>query len=161
MVGAIRCRERDKMTAVEFLAKLDSVRSRGTDRWLARCPAHPDRSPSLSIAEVERGLLLRCFAGCRIEEICASLSLTVKELFFDVPTDPCDVARHKVQRERQQREREQRREAENVTLDVCKQAQRFIDSRRGLDISNWSNDQLDAELNALAGAYALLESEGL
>jgi hypothetical protein len=33
--------------------------------WVARCPAHDDRQPSLSIADGADGrLLLRCFAGC-------------------------------------------------------------------------------------------------
>lgn len=33
--------------------------------WIARCPAHVDRRPSLSIAEGQDGaLLLHCFAGC-------------------------------------------------------------------------------------------------
>src|SRR5215211_1243809 len=30
----------------------------------ARCPAHEDQSPSFSIRDGDRGLLLRCFAGC-------------------------------------------------------------------------------------------------
>jgi putative DNA primase/helicase len=38
---------------------------RGESSWVARCPAHDDRHPSLSIAEGADGrLLLRCFAGC-------------------------------------------------------------------------------------------------
>jgi hypothetical protein len=33
--------------------------------WIARCPAHHDQGPSLSIAESNEGrLLLKCFAGC-------------------------------------------------------------------------------------------------
>lgn len=37
---------------------------------MARCPAHDDRTPSLSIKAGEGGrLLLRCFAGCGFEEI--------------------------------------------------------------------------------------------
>ena len=33
--------------------------------WIARCPAHSDRTPSLSIAETAHsGRLLHCFAGC-------------------------------------------------------------------------------------------------
>jgi AAA domain len=38
--------------------------------WIARCPAHDDRSPSLSIAESGDGhLLLHCHAGCTFEQI--------------------------------------------------------------------------------------------
>jgi hypothetical protein len=149
------------MTVEELLPRLEDVR-RSSRGYLARCPAHhPDKSPSLSVAEGKRGLLVKCWAGCRIEEICASLSLTVKDLFFDASTDLCEVARQKVQRERQRREHERRREAANMTLDACKAAQRLIESRHGLDISAWLNEQLDAELNTLADGYSLLESEGL
>ena len=33
--------------------------------WMARCPAHDDRTPSLSIAQGDDGrVLLKCHAGC-------------------------------------------------------------------------------------------------
>jgi putative DNA primase/helicase len=42
--------------------------------WVARCPAHDDRQPSLSIADGADGrLLLRCFAGCSWSAIQAAL----------------------------------------------------------------------------------------
>lgn len=33
------------------------------------CPAHADRTPSLSIRQGERGILVHCFAGCRSEDV--------------------------------------------------------------------------------------------
>lgn len=40
------------------------------------CPAHQDRSPSLSISEGEDGkILLHCFAGCSFDEILGSAGL--------------------------------------------------------------------------------------
>lgn len=68
-----------------FIDRLESVRSRGTDRYSARCPAHADTSPSLAITEGERGLLVKCWAGCTLEEITAALGLRVTELFYDAP----------------------------------------------------------------------------
>lgn len=42
--------------------------------WMARCPAHDDRSPSLSISEGNDGqLLLRCFAGCDFLDVLSSI----------------------------------------------------------------------------------------
>jgi DNA methylase len=42
--------------------------------WVARCPAHTDRHPSLSIADGADGrLLLCCFAGCSWSEIRTAL----------------------------------------------------------------------------------------
>jgi len=50
--------------------------------WIARCPAHADRVPSLSIGLGENGqVLLKCFAGCPFERIVEALGLTVADLF--------------------------------------------------------------------------------
>ena len=35
---------------------------------MCRCPAHDDRTPSLSVRPGERRLLFHCFAGCRSGE---------------------------------------------------------------------------------------------
>jgi putative DNA primase/helicase len=50
--------------------------------YKALCPAHDDHNPSLSIGEGEDGsVLLKCFAGCSIEEILAALELEMRDLF--------------------------------------------------------------------------------
>lgn len=50
--------------------------------WLARCPAHADRSPSLSVREGDDGrALLHCFAGCEFEQVLQALGLATSELF--------------------------------------------------------------------------------
>jgi len=41
--------------------------------WVARCPAHDDREPSLSVADEGGKVLLHCFAGCTFAEIVAAL----------------------------------------------------------------------------------------
>jgi hypothetical protein len=52
--------------------------------WVARCPAHADRSPSLSIREGRGGrTLVRCFAGCEPSSITAALGLRLSDLFSD------------------------------------------------------------------------------
>lgn len=45
----------------------------GADGGLCRCPAHDDRSPSLSVRPGRMRLLLHCFAGCRADEILRAL----------------------------------------------------------------------------------------
>jgi len=45
----------------------------GGDRWLVRCPSHPDHTPSLSIRIGEKSLLVNCFAGCSREDVIAAL----------------------------------------------------------------------------------------
>ena len=75
------------MTAEELLSRLDGVRSRGTGKWSARCPSHnPDKNPSLAIKEGERGLLVKCWAECTLDEITAALGIEIKDLFFDTAT---------------------------------------------------------------------------
>ncbi|MBM3520612.1 MAG: virulence-associated protein E, partial [Alphaproteobacteria bacterium] len=42
--------------------------------WTARCPAHDDRIPSLSLTDTQDGkVLVRCQAGCEQERVIASL----------------------------------------------------------------------------------------
>lgn len=53
-----------------------------TSGWRARCLAHDDQNPSLTIAEGNDGrALLKCFAGCEISDIVAALGLEMHELF--------------------------------------------------------------------------------
>jgi len=74
------------MTAEALLSRLDKVRRTGAGRWIARCPAHDDKSPSLSIRELEDGrVLLHCFAGCGAHDIVAAVGLEMDALFPDRP----------------------------------------------------------------------------
>lgn len=70
------------MNAAALVNRLEFVRETGPDRWIARCPAHEDRSPSLSIRELADGrLLLHCFAGCGAADVLAVLGLTLADLY--------------------------------------------------------------------------------
>lgn len=69
------------MTVEQFLERLEAVRRNGTG-WLARCPAHEDREPSLSIHEGDDGrILVKCFKGCEASAIVAELKLEMRDLF--------------------------------------------------------------------------------
>ena len=60
------------MTA-ETIAKALGGRKAGGG-WMARCPAHDDRTPSLSIRDAEDSkVLVRCHAGCDQERVIAAL----------------------------------------------------------------------------------------
>jgi putative DNA primase/helicase len=68
------------MTATEFLSRLDHVRPiKGG--WQARCPAHPDKKPSLSITEKDGKTLVKCHAGCETGAILAALELKMSDLY--------------------------------------------------------------------------------
>jgi len=62
---------------------LSQVRSAGTDKWTARCPAHEDHSPSLSIRQMPDRVLIHCHAGCSVTDICWALRVTVADLYSD------------------------------------------------------------------------------
>jgi hypothetical protein len=67
----------------DLLSRLDHVKPKGPGRWMARCPAHEDRGPSLSLRELDDGrILLHCFGqGCAVEAIVGAVGLTVEDLF--------------------------------------------------------------------------------
>lgn len=76
------------MTADALLSRLDGVRRTGKNRWIARCPAHADRSPSLSVRELDDGrLLLHDFGGCEIESVLVALGLEFDALFPERPIE--------------------------------------------------------------------------
>ena len=75
------------MSAATLLSRLQGVRQTGTGRWIARCPAHDDKHPSLSVRELDDGrLLLHDFAGCAVAEIVAAIGLELSDLFPERPT---------------------------------------------------------------------------
>ena len=100
------------MTA-SALASLLSARRSGRDRWVARCPAHDDRHPSLAIAQGNNAVLLKCWSrGCNIEAICAALSISVRDLFSHrrvTPEQRRRAALDRTDRELQQARQRRRR----------------------------------------------------
>ena len=70
------------MSADALLAHLDGVRPTGPGRWLARCPAHPDKHPSLAIRELDDGrVLVHDFAGCTVESVLSAVGLSFADLY--------------------------------------------------------------------------------
>ena len=63
----------------------------GKHRWRkgqkVRCPAHPDRDPSLSIRDGDKGVMVRCQSrGCNVEDICSAIGIRVSDLFYEKTT---------------------------------------------------------------------------
>lgn len=74
------------MTAETLLDRLDKVKRTGGGRWSARCPAHPDKSPSLAVRELPDGrVLVHCFAGCGVDSILTAVGLELSDLYPDKP----------------------------------------------------------------------------
>jgi hypothetical protein len=71
------------MSAIDkVLDRLQAVKRTGEGRWMARCPAHPDKTPSLSIREMPDGrVLLYDFGGCGNGDVLSAMGLRMSDLF--------------------------------------------------------------------------------
>ena len=70
------------MNIDNLLSRLEKVKRTGSDNWLACCPAHQDRSPSLVIGEKQNGVIvIHCHAGCEPLNILAAVGMEFSDLF--------------------------------------------------------------------------------
>ena len=142
------------MTLDEILPQLSGVRS--TARGImAKCPAHDDGNPSLSVKEGERGLLVKCWAGCTTAEIVAALGLKLADLFYDA--------------DQPRQARSRRPSNPHINRDRLSFSFRFhgdllflratavLDAAKNMDIAEWTDEQLDRALAAVVKAYHDLE----
>jgi 5S rRNA maturation endonuclease (ribonuclease M5) len=74
--------DRDPIDIIyDTLGDHDCEPRRTGDRIVARCPAHEDRTPSLSVARGERrDIVLNCFAGCTAQAVMDALDLSWSDL---------------------------------------------------------------------------------
>jgi hypothetical protein len=70
------------MTAQAILSRVRGVRRCGNG-WIALCPAHADRNPSLSIHEHGGKILICCHAGCDAKSICDAIHIRLGDLFSE------------------------------------------------------------------------------
>ncbi len=69
------------MSIETLISRLDGVKETGHGKFLSRCPAHDDRSPSLAIKDGDDGrVLIHCFAGCETEDVLSALGLTFSDV---------------------------------------------------------------------------------
>ncbi len=69
-----------------LLDRLDKVRRTGSGRYVARCPAHGDRNPSLTIRLLDDGrTLIHCFGGCDVAAVLAAIGMELSDLFPSKP----------------------------------------------------------------------------
>lgn len=70
------------MTLTDFLTHFDKPEKR-KGYWQVVCPSHADSTPSLSVKEEDGKILLRCHAGCCVEDIVLALKLKLCDLFVE------------------------------------------------------------------------------
>ena len=77
----------------EVLRYFDGVKKCGESQYMARCPCHDDRKQSLSIGRGEKGVVMRCQAGCSTRDIIARVGLKPRDLFYDSQEKPKEKRR--------------------------------------------------------------------
>ena len=70
------------MNALNVLRRLENVTGR-CGKWMACCPAHEDKTPSLAISETDDRVLIHCFAGCETDDVIATIGLSLADLFYN------------------------------------------------------------------------------
>lgn len=85
----------ERLSGLDRTAKIDATLSafEGIERqssssvsWIAKCPAHDDKTPSLSISigrEKPDLILIHCFAGCTLDSVLRAAGLTFRDLYLN------------------------------------------------------------------------------
>jgi hypothetical protein len=117
----------------ERIAGHFDARRTGAGRWTAKCPAHDDSSPSLSIASGRDGrVLLRCWAGCSLDAILKASDLTIKNLFPQGPQlTAAQIKAATAERGRQEEAKQAQRETERRLADRYRKLDRLVDELGG------------------------------
>lgn len=133
-----------------LLSRLQGVKKHG-ERHVARCPAHEDKSPSLSLSRGQDGrVLVHCHAGCETRDVLAAVGLELKDLF---PENLSREQRQQYRREKLEKERHFERlviEAGNGTL--AKGTELSDEDVARMALAQERIERLDRQLAEPAGA---------
>ncbi|NUM33396.1 MAG: DUF927 domain-containing protein [Candidatus Brocadiae bacterium] len=66
---------------MEFLSLFQGVKKGNDGNFSAICPAHEDKTQSLSAKEEDGKIILNCFAGCTCKQICQAIGIKESDLF--------------------------------------------------------------------------------
>lgn len=70
------------MTIENLLSKLNKVRRTSNNSWMACCPAHFEKTPSLSVKDDDGKILLHCFGQqCAVHDIVSAVGMDLQDLF--------------------------------------------------------------------------------
>ncbi|MGB9418283.1 MAG: hypothetical protein WCB58_18365 [Acidobacteriaceae bacterium] len=122
------------MTAQQIADVLHARRT-GDARWIARCPAHADRRPSLSIREGRAGrVLLRCFAGCETADVLHTLGLRWADICGS-PMTPEQAQKAAVERQARELRQHWQRAVERASFDRLRELHAITDEL-GIRLAN-------------------------
>ena len=149
------------MKVVEFVTYLEGVKTTRKG-YVACCPAHNDRHPSLAVAEKDDRLLLHCWAGCRTSDVLAAVGLGFTDLFLNIgqpkgtkhrtgPRQPERVPSFYWDWRRQCGALEQAIEAKRERHEA------ILAAAQGIDIHGLTVPEFDELMKYVGRAYAWLE----
>lgn len=76
------------MTINEILSHFECVKKESENHYSARCSAHDDKNPSLSIYINENWVYLKCYAGCSQDDILRAVGLNKNDLYIGGKKQP-------------------------------------------------------------------------
>ena len=72
----------------DFINRLPGVKKSGNG-YMGNCPAHEDAISSLSVSTGESGrILLKCFAGCKVEDIVSAMGIAMTDIMGNSVSKP-------------------------------------------------------------------------
>lgn len=111
---------------LDALTRAGCAPKRHGEAWSARCPAHDDRDPSLSIGiGTDDRVLLHCHAGCPAEAIVGTLGLAMRDL---MPTPVGETRRLPAQR----------KSASDSTFATSDEAIAVLERKHGAFAARWA-----------------------
>lgn len=69
------------MKTRDIVKRFKEVKDYGDGHYMARCPMHDDRTPSLSITSKDGVTLIHDFGGCNTKDILYEVGLTLRDLY--------------------------------------------------------------------------------
>ncbi len=138
------------MSIETLISRLDGVKETGHGKYVARCPAHDDKSPSLAIKECGDGrILIHDFAGCQTEDVLAAVDLTFADVMPErIGTD------HSIKRERWINAKDALETLDHASLVVSIIGADFL-KHKDIDDETWSRLAVAVNrINATRAVYA-------
>jgi hypothetical protein len=116
------------VTAEQVATHLNARRV-GPRRWQAKCPAHGDGSPSLSICEGRDGrvVLVHCFAGCPTGDVLAKLGLGWADICGE-PMAPAQAREAAAERQKREQREQEHRNTDRAGHDLVRKLEAVMDA---------------------------------
>ena len=154
--------ENVRTLSAAFLEKLGNVKEVSPGRYMACCPSHDDKNPSLAISEVENKLLIHCWSGCRTSDILTAIGLDYQSLFLESgttkgPRNASGPRRPETLPFFRWNWRSQCGELEQLIQAKREHAEAFLSATQGLDVNALTATEFDEVMDHVGSAYNWLD----